>query len=77
MFVAGLEDTIEVRLELVAHHMNLYSRESFTEFSWEFILDKVLMLLVDPRWVPDMDPKPLPHCILTDFLTVLSNTTAT
>jgi len=51
----------------LARHMDLYTHEVFAKFSWEFILDKFYELLVDTCWVPDMDPTPLPRCILTDF----------
>lgn len=56
--------------------MNLYTREAIIEFSREFILDKVLMLLAYPLLVPDMDPTPLPLCIWTDFPIVLHDTIA-
>jgi hypothetical protein len=56
--------------------MDLYTHEVFAKFSREFVLDKVSELLADPCWVPNMDPTPLPHCILTDFPIGVRNTVA-
>jgi hypothetical protein len=77
MFLTGLEDTVKAGPLALSHHMNLYAHETITEFSREFILDKVFMLLADPRCVLGMDLAPLTHCILTDLPTRLRNAVAT
>jgi len=71
----GLEDAVEAEPLALAHHMNLYAREAFADFSREFIHNKVLMRVddKDPLWVRDKDPAPLPRCILTDFSIGLTN----
>lgn len=68
---------MKARPSVLAHHMDLYARKAFTEFSREYILNKVCMLLVDPRWVPDMDPTTLLDYISIGFLTELRNAVAT
>jgi hypothetical protein len=56
--------------------MDLYTHEVFAKFSQEFVLDNVSELLADPCWVPDMDPTPLPHYILTNFPISVRNAVA-
>jgi len=51
MFLAGLEDAIEAGALVLAHHMNLYAREIFTEFSGD-------LFLADPRCIPRTGPTP-------------------
>jgi hypothetical protein len=68
MFLAWLADAIEPGALVLAHHMDPYAQEVFIEFSREYILDNICRLLADPHWVPDVDPMPLPNCILTGFL---------
>jgi hypothetical protein len=57
--------------------MNLYARETFAEFSWEYNFDKIYMLLADSHWIPDMDPTLLQDYILISFPTRLRNIAAT
>jgi hypothetical protein len=49
MFLTRLEDAVEARPLVLAHHMDLYAWEAFIKFPREFVLDKICMLLADPR----------------------------
>jgi len=33
---------------VLARHMNLHAREAFAEFSWEYLLNKIYILFMDP-----------------------------
>lgn len=52
MFFVRLEDAMTAGALALAHHIDLYAR--VTEFSPEFVLDKVIELLLDPHWVPTL-----------------------
>jgi hypothetical protein len=77
LFLVGIENAMEAGPLVLAGHMNLHSREAFTEFSSEYLLDKICILFVDSCWVPDADPTPLLDFILTGFPTEIRNVAAT
>lgn len=78
MFLIRLENIVDVGALALASHMDLYVCKAFTKFNKDFILNKVLVLLVDP-WVQDMDPTPLLvyPCWIVDFPIRLGDVAAT